>query len=248
MDNKLQIFNNVEFGEVRTLQINNEPWFVGKDVATILGYANQNRDILRHTDEEDRIMVDGTQYQNGIEFDYKQIGQRGGWLINESGLYSLILSSKLPGAKKFKRWITSEVLPTIRKHGAYMTDEVLEKTLEDPDYMIGLLTKLKEEKNLRLKVEKERDLLIHDDKTYTTTELAKELGFRSARAFNQELHNRGIQYPMCGSWVLYSKYATEGYTELKQSYAPNGEIIYHAKWTGKGRYFLLKLFNKGQIA
>ena len=108
MDNKLQIFNNVEFGEVRTLQINNEPWFVGKDVAIILGYANQNRDILRHTDEEDRIMVDGTQYQNGIEFDYKQIGQRGGWLINESGLYSLILSSKLPGAKNFKSSYKSE--------------------------------------------------------------------------------------------------------------------------------------------
>ena len=238
MNNKLQIFNNVEFGEVRTLQINNEPWFVGKDVAIILGYADLNQAIRVNVDEEDRV----NSKTQSIE--YVEFGQRGTWLINESGLYSLILSSKLPGAKKFKRWITSEVLPTIRKHGAYMTDEVLEKTLEDPDYMIGLLTKLKEEKNLRLKVEKERDLLIHDDKTYTTTELAKELGFRSARAFNQELHNRGIQYPMCGSWVLYSKYATEGYTELKQSYAPNGEIIYYTKWTGKGRMFLLKLFNK----
>ena len=230
MNNKLQIFNNVEFGEVRTLQINNEPWFVAKDVCNILDIKNPTMS-LQNLDEDERT-----------KFNLGRQGETN--LINESGLYALIVRSRKAEAKKFRKWITSEVLPTIRKHGAYMTDEVLEKTLEDPDYMIGLLTKLKEEKNLRLKVEKERDLLIHDDKTYTTTELAKELGFRSARAFNQELHNRGIQYPICGSWVLYSKYATEGYTELKQSYAPNGEIIYHAKWTGKGRMFLLKLFNK----
>lgn len=234
MDNKLQIFNNVEFGEVRTLQINNEPWFVAKDVCNILDIKNPTMS-LQNLDEDERT-----------KFNLGRQGETN--LINESGLYALIVRSRKAEAKKFRKWITSEVLPTIRKHGAYMTDEVLEKTLEDPDYMIGLLTKLKEEKNLRLKVEKERDLLIHDDKTYTTTELAKELGFRSARAFNQELHNRGIQYPMCGTWVLYSKYATEGYTETKQSYAPNGEIIYYTKWTGKGRYFLLKLFNKGQIA
>lgn len=230
MNNKLQIFNNVEFGEVRTLQINNEPWFVAKDVCNILDIKNPTMS-LQNLDEDERT-----------KFNLGRQGETN--LINESGLYALIVRSRKAEAKKFRKWITSEVLPTIRKHGAYMTDEVLEKTLEDPDYMIGLLTKLKEEKNLRLKVEKERDLLIHDDKTYTTTELAKELGFRSARAFNQELHNRGIQYQICGSWVLYSKYATEGYTELKQSYAPNGEIIYHAKWTGKGRMFLLKLFNK----
>lgn len=110
--NNIEVFKNNEFGEIRVLQINNEPWFVGKDVVEMLGYANQNRDILRHIDEEDRIMVDGTQYQNGIVFDYKQIGQRGGWIINESGLYSLIIGSKLPSAKKFKRWVTSEVLMT----------------------------------------------------------------------------------------------------------------------------------------
>ena len=95
------------FGKIRTTTINNEPWFVGKDVAQVLGYENQNRDIQRHVEEEDRVLLDEkTQYQNGIEFDYKALGQRGGWLINESGLYSLILSSKLPGAKKFKRWVT----------------------------------------------------------------------------------------------------------------------------------------------
>lgn len=154
MENKLQIFKNEEFGAVRVIEIDNEPWFVAKDIAEVLGYANQNRDILRHIDEEDRIMVDGTQYQNGIEFDYKRIGQRGGWLINESGLYSLIIGSKLPSAKKFKRWVTSEVLPSIRKHGAYMTDDVIDFIYNDPQAMIDLLTKLKNEKEARVEAER----------------------------------------------------------------------------------------------
>lgn len=117
--NELMLFNNNEFGEIRGLIINDEPWFVGKDITKTLGYENQNRDIINHVDEEDRIMLDKTQYENGIEFDYKQLGQRGGWIINESGLYSLILSSKLPSAKAFKSWVTHEVLPSIRKTGKY---------------------------------------------------------------------------------------------------------------------------------
>lgn len=151
MNNTLQTFTDSEFGSVRTIIINEEPWFVGKDVAEILGYENQNRDIIRHIDEEDRFMFDGkTQYQNGIE-----LGQRGGWLINESGLYSLILSSKLPSAKKFKRWITSEVIPAIRKHGGYLTDSKIKDILDDPDTIIELATKLKEErlKNQQLAAE-----------------------------------------------------------------------------------------------
>ena len=107
--NNLQIFKNDSFGEVRTLIINNEPWFVGKDVASILGYADTNKAITMHVDEEDKLN-DKTA---------SSLGQRGGWLINESGLYSLILSSKLPKAKEFKRWVTSEVLPAIRKTGGY---------------------------------------------------------------------------------------------------------------------------------
>lgn len=107
--NNLQIFKNDSFGEVRTLIINNEPWFVGKDVASILGYADTNKAITMHVDEEDKLN-DKTA---------SSLGQRGGWLINESGLYSLILSSKLPKAKEFKRWVTSEVLPSIRKNGGY---------------------------------------------------------------------------------------------------------------------------------
>lgn len=152
--NEIKIFENSTFGKVRTVEMNGEPYFVGKDVTRILGYENQNRDITRHVDVEDRVMLDTeTQYQNGIEFDYKLLGQRGGWLINESGLYSLILSSKLPKAKEFKRWVTSEILPSIRRHGAYMTDDILAKTIENPDFLISLLNDMKQEKEKRKELE-----------------------------------------------------------------------------------------------
>lgn len=118
--NELQIFQNPDFGEVRTTVIDGEPWFVGKDVADILGYQNGSRDINRHVDEEDR-----QNYQNGT-FE----SPRGMTIINESGLYSLVLSSKLPTAKRFKRWVTSEVLPAIRKTGGY---QVKQKAQSEPD-------------------------------------------------------------------------------------------------------------------
>ena len=115
MENKLQLYVNEKFGEIRGLMIDGEPYFVGKDVAQALGYERDTKAVVDHVDEKDRKMIDGkTQSRFGIE-----LGQRGGWLINESGLYSLILSSKLPAAKEFQRWVTSEVLPSIRKTGAY---------------------------------------------------------------------------------------------------------------------------------
>ena len=121
--NEIMTFVNEEFGSVRTVRINVEPWLVGKDVAEMLGYENQNRDIIRHVDEEDRMIINHeTQYRFGIEFDYRVLGQRGGWLINEFGFYSLVLSSKLPAAKRIKRWVTADVLPTIRKTGGYVND------------------------------------------------------------------------------------------------------------------------------
>lgn len=140
---ELQIFTNVEFGEIRTLLIDDQPWFVGKDVAKVLGYENQNRDIVTHVDVEDRKMLDKTQYENGIEFNYKELGQRGGWIINESGLYSLILSSKLPNAKKFKRWVTSEVLPEIRRTGGYIDKKATPQQLEQLQQKIAKLLNYK---------------------------------------------------------------------------------------------------------
>ena len=133
---KLEIFQNKSFGRIRTLAINNEPWFVGKDVAEILGYAKPENAIANHVDEEDKTstLIQGS----GSNYKSKAI------IINESGLYSLVLSSKLPSAKEFKRWITHEVIPAIRKHGAYMTPEVIQKSLQDPDFMIQILQNLKQ--------------------------------------------------------------------------------------------------------
>lgn len=126
MKNNIQVFKSEHFGEIRVIEQNGEPWFVGKDVAGILGYQNASKALTDHVDEEDKLNNESL----------SSLGQRGGWLINESGLYSLIMSSKLPQAKQFKRWVTSEVLPSIRKHGGYMSgqedmtdEELLSKAL-----------------------------------------------------------------------------------------------------------------------
>lgn len=137
MENKIEIFNNEEFGAVRTLTIDNEPYFVGKDVAQTLGYSNARDAINKHVDDEDK----------GVANCDTLGGKQEMTVITESGLYSLVLSSKLPTAKKFKRWVTSEILPSIRKHGAYMTPEALEKALTSPDFLIQLATKLKDTQN-----------------------------------------------------------------------------------------------------
>ena len=148
MENKaLQVFNNPEFDKVRVMEINKEPWFVGKDVADNLGYQNGSRDINRHVDAEDRrkdMVSDGTQLKETI-------------LVNESGLYSLILGSKLPTAKKFKHWVTSKVLPDIRKHGLYAKQSVIDMMLNDPDSCITLLTEYKKEKQEKEQLQAELD-------------------------------------------------------------------------------------------
>lgn len=126
MVNKIRVFENQEFGKVRTVVINDEPWFVGKDVTSILGYTNASKALTDHVDSEDKLNNESL----------SSLGQRGGWLINESGLYSLILSSKLPTAKKFKRWVTSEVLPSIRKNSGYIAGQ---ETLSDEELMAKAL-------------------------------------------------------------------------------------------------------------
>ena len=145
--NDIMIFNNPEFGEIRTVEVGGEPWLVGLDAAQALGYQNGSRDINRHVDEEDRKNIsiyDGTQNRTMT-------------IINESGLYSLVLSSKLPGAKKFRRWVTSEVLPSIRKHGTYMTSDTIDKMINSPEFGIKLLTALKDEQDKRKSLEAELD-------------------------------------------------------------------------------------------
>lgn len=146
--NELQIFNHPDFGQVRTVTINDEPWFVGKDVAQVLGYKEPAKAIREKVDIEDK----------GVSKMDTPGGIQDITIINESGLYSLIMSSKLPGAKEFKRWVTSEVLPSIRKHGAYMTPETLQAAILNPDTMIQIcqLLKSEQDKNRELTVANSR--------------------------------------------------------------------------------------------
>lgn len=143
VNNNIEIFSNDEFGSIRTLNINGEPWFVGRDVAEVLGYSNPRDTINKHVDDEDK----------GVAKCDTLGGIQNLTVINESGLYSLILSSKLPTAKKFKRWVTNEVLPSIRKHGVYATEMTIEKTLSDPDYIIQILSAFKKEKEDKEKLQ-----------------------------------------------------------------------------------------------
>lgn len=140
----LQVFNNPEFGQIRAVEINGEAWLVGKDVAEALGYANPPKAVRDHVDPEDKTVNESFTVNGTCPT-----------LINQSGLYSLVLSSKLPGAKRLKRWVTSEVLPSIQKHGAYMTPDTIERVLTDPDTIINLATQLKAEREHRLALEEQ---------------------------------------------------------------------------------------------
>ena len=148
MNKEIQIFSNNQFGQLRTVIIKNEPWFVGKDVADTLGYSDTNKAVAMHVDDEDKKLNDKTS---------PSFGQRGATLINESGVYSLVFGSKLESAKEFKHWVTHDVLPTIRKHGAYATPDTLDKMIASPEFGIKLLTALKEEQERNSKLTEELD-------------------------------------------------------------------------------------------
>lgn len=232
---KVTVFNNEEFGDVRTIMIDNEPWFVGRDVANILGYSNSRQAISTHVDDEDK--KDGVTVCDSIGREQKPV------LINESGLYSLIFGSKLESAIKFKNWVTKEVLPCIRKNGIYATDNVIDNILNNPDFGIELLTKLKEERAARIEAEKTNAILMHVNKTYTMTEIAKEIGLKSANELNKILAEKKIQYKSNGTWVMYSDYSDLGYESIKQETLDSGRVIYHRRITQLGRKFILRLFD-----
>lgn len=232
---KVTVFNNEEFGDVRTIMIDNEPWFVGRDVANILGYSNSRQAISTHVDDEDK--KDGVTVCDSIGREQKPV------LINESGLYSLIFGSKLESAIKFKNWVTKEVLPCIRKNGIYATDNVIDNILNNPDFGIELLTKLKEERAARIEAEKTNAILMHVNKTYTMTEIAKEIGLKSANELNKILAEKKIQYKSNGTWVMYSDYSDLGYESIKQETLDSGRVIYYRRITQLGRKFILGLFD-----
>lgn len=231
---KVTVFNNEEFGDVRTIMIDNEPWFVGRDVAIALGYAKPLNALSTHVEKDDSLKQGIT---DSLGRNQETI------LVNESGLYSLIFGSKLESAIKFKKWVTKEVLPCIRKNGIYATDSVIDNILNNPDFGIELLTKLKEERAARIEAEKTNAILMHVNKTYTMTEIAKEIGLKSANELNKILAEKKIQYKSNGTWVMYSDYSDLGYESIKQETLDSGRVIYYRRITQLGRKFILGLFD-----
>ena len=245
-ESKLMLFSNEEFGEIRTMLIDGEPWFVGNDIAAILGYSRPVDAIRKRVDEEDK----------GVAKLATPGGQQNYNVINESGMYSLVLSSKLPSAKKFKHWVTSEVLPSIRKHGAYMTAETLYKTMSEPRELAKLLTALADEKDKNRKLTADNALLSVKAKYYDkilaspdaipVTFIAKDYGM-SAAAFNRMLYNYNIQFPLRSSWCLYQEYADKGYTQTKTFEYAENHVRVHTCWTQKGRLFLYEFLKSNGI-
>ena len=246
--NELQVFKNVEFGSIRILQVNGEPYFVGKDVAVILEYSNPRDALAKHVDDEDK----------GVAKCHTLGGIQDLTVINESGLYSLILSSKLPTAKKFKHWVTSEVLPVIRRHGIYAVDEVL----NNPDMLIAALLKLKAELKATVAVQNQQivemkpkasyyDAVLNCKDLVAISVIAKDYGW-SANRMNQYLYQKGVQYKQGNKiWLLYQKYAEMGYTNTKtHSYPGNDGTMHtavHTYWTQQGRLFIYELLKSDGI-
>lgn len=240
--NALTVFNNPEFGEIRTVEIDGEPWLVGKDVALALGYSDTDKAIRTHVDDEDKQIFKPADLA-GLD-----IPNRGMSLINESGLYSLVLSSKLPSAKQFKRWVTSEVLPSIRKTGGYSLPR---------DYVSALRALAdSEEQRLSLAAENERqrqaiadfapvrqylDTILESPGTMATSQIAADYGM-SAKKLNKILHEAGIQHSVNGQWILYTKLMGKGYTKSKTIYftRSNGQADskMQTQWTQKGRLMI----------
>ena len=164
--------------------------------------------------------------------------------IPENIFYRLAMKAKNETAEKFQALVADEIIPSIRKNGIYATDNVIDEILNNPDYGIQLLTKLKEERQARVEAERKNAILTHVNKTYTMTEIAKELNLKSAVQLNKLLADKKIQYSVNGTWVLYSPYSSMGYEEIKQEILDNGKVIYHRRITQFGREFILQLFNE----
>lgn len=240
--NEVQLFN-FESHEVRSLLLNNEPWFVGKDVAEALGYSKARNAIATHIDSEDKK-------------DAPIQGPLGGvqemTVINESGLYSLVLSSKLPSAKKFKRWVTSEVLPALRKTGQYQVkelsgSELMARALIEAQNVLAAKDKVIEEMKPKASY---YDVILNCKGLLATSVIAKDYGWSAIR-LNEYLHKKGIQFKQGKTWLLYQKYATEGYASTKTHEHLGNDGTNHANvhtyWTQKGRRFIYDLLKNDGI-
>lgn len=250
---EVTIFNNPAFGDVRTLETEGgKVLFCGKDVAAALGYERTADAIRKHCKgvaEMETPTEGGTQKMK---------------FIPESDVYRLAFGSKLPTAEKFTDWVTEEVLPSIRKHGAYMTPDVLEKTIQNPDFMIGLVTELKAEQERRkaaeltVSVQNQQiaelqpkasyyDVVLNCKDLLSVSEIAKDYG-KSAKWLNAKLHELKVQFKQGDIWLLYQKYAEKGYTSTKTQSYPGKDGAVHSKvhtyWTQKGRLFIYGLLKE----
>lgn len=241
--NEVQLFN-FENHEVRSLLVDDEPWFVGKDVAEILSYSNTRKALTDHVDDEDKM--DGVTIRDSIGRNQKPV------LINESGLYSLVLSSKLPSAKKFKRWVTSEVLPSLRKTGQYQVkelsgSELMAKALIEAQNVLAAKDKVIEEMKPKASY---YDVILNCKGLLATSVIAKDYGWSAIR-LNEYLHKKGIQFKQGKTWLLYQKYATEGYASTKTHEHLGNDGTNHANvhtyWTQKGRRFIYDLLKNDGI-
>lgn len=262
--NEIKIFNNHEFGDVRTMEIDDKPYFCASDVASMLGYSNTRDAISRHCKgvvKHDGVSKTTNQYgvvtNQTVEMSF----------IPEGDVYRLIVRSKLPQAEKFESWVFDEVLPTIRKHGLYAPDELL----NNPDLVIQAMTKLKEERLKTEKLEAEKEVLALENKAkeqvinelrpklnyldvilgsknlLNITQIAKDYGM-SGVAMNKILEGLHIQYKQRDQWLLYSRYQSMGYTssETTSYYDTKGQLQTRlaTKWTQKGRLFLYEILKK----
>lgn len=228
MDN-IQIFKNEQFGEIRTAFKESSPWFCLTDVCKVLELTTPSK--VKERLIEKGVTTIPTLTAGGMQ----QLTY-----ISENNLYKVIFQSRKPEAEKFTDWVTSDVLPSIRKHGMYAKDELL----DNPDLLLEVVSKYREERRMRLEAEKTNNILMHVNKTYTATEIAKELGFSSAAVLNKKLKELKIQFKQNDTYVLYSKYSDKGYVDIKQEVLDNGRVIYHRKWTQLGREFLLNLLKE----
>lgn len=220
MSKELQVFK-FNTDDVRTIIIDNEPWFVAKDVCDILKHTNTSVALNMIDDDERSKLSLGRQGETNI--------------ISESGVYVLALKSKTKDAKIFRKWVTSELLPAVRKGELIAKPKTDDEIIREGYRLICERVEKLEQQNKRL---------IHDAKTYTTTEIAKELNMRSAVELNKKLEELGIQYKQNKTWVLIAKYSDQDFTSIKQQELDNGKIIYNRHWTGKGRDFLLNFFKE----
>lgn len=259
MNNEIKVFSNEEFGSIRRVEVDGEFWLVGKDVAQVLGYKNPQEAIRTHVDDDDK----------GVSEILTPGGKQNVPIINESGLYSLVLSSKLPSAKKFRRWVTSEVLPSIRKHGAYMTPETLEAAILNPDYLLKVATALKEEtdkrKALESKVQADAPKVLFADavaaskSTVLVGELAKILkqngvDMGEKRLF-QWMRDNGYLIKRAGTDYNMPTQASmeRGLFRVKETVVSHSDghtsVSKTPKVTGKGQeYFLNKFLQEGEKA